>query len=646
MNLNLPIHLWKKSGQALLAAALLSSSFFIPASETSAAAAGTVKSSSSSSQAASKKPASAAYFYEQLKQAAETASVSFSLEELSGPVVQRQAAAKAIQEWLSLPASDISFKDIAQSSPYADAISAVAHAGIMTGYSQQSFLPRTPLTVEDVNLIHDRLLSYITPFELEEATIAEMQKAMEQGKLTSTQLVQMYLDRIEQYDDQGSSVNAVLTINDDALEIAAQLDAERKTTGARSALHGIPILVKDNYDTSDMPTTAGCLCLKDSIPDEDAEQIAKLKEAGAIILGKTNLHEFAFGITTSSSLGGQTLNPYALDHYPGGSSGGTGAAIASNFAAAGLGTDTGGSIRIPSSFNSLVGIRPTIGLASRDGIIPLALTQDVGGPMARTVEDAAIMLDAIAGYDPEDVGTAASVGQIPNSYTDYLDAEGLKGARIGVAIELFSSGNEAEEEMSDLIYNAVDEIEALGATAVEIKIPNLDLIGKYPSLSSYEFKFQLNDYLEELGEDAPYSTLSEIIASGNYDLAQEQSMKSRDARETLETEEYKDIVLNRTKVTKESILKVMADNDLDAIVYPTTTQAAAIIGESQNSGGNNRLSPFSGFPAITVPAGFTADGLPVGIEFLGRAFDEGNLIKLAYSYEQGTQHRKAPALTK
>lgn len=644
MNVNQPLRRWRKSGQALLAAALLTSSFLLPA-YTASAADGTTSGGTSSAELTVNKPADAAYFYDQMKRAAETAGVPFTLEKATSTVISRQTAAQTIQDWLSLPTADRSFKDTPQNSSYADAISAVAQAGIMTGYSKDSFFPRTPLTVSDVQLIYERVLEYIQPFEIEEATISDMQQAMEQGKLTSVQLVQMYLDRIEQYDDQGPSLNAVLTINEDALDIAAELDKERTSTGLRSHLHGIPILVKDNYDTNDMPTSAGCLCLKDSIPDEDAEQIARLKKAGAIILGKTNLHEFAFGITTSSSLGGQTLNPYALDHYPGGSSGGTGAAIAANFAAAGLGTDTGGSIRIPSSFNSLVGIRPTIGLASRDGIIPLALTQDVGGPMARTVEDAAIMLDAIAGYDPEDVSTAASVGRIPESYLDHLHPQGLQGARIGIATELFSTSSDAEQETSSIIYNAIDEIEGLGATAVEIKLPNLAELSKYPSLSSYEFKFQLNDYLKGLGEDAPYATLSEIIASGNYDLDQEQSMKSRDARETLETEEYKDIVLKRTKLAKDSLLQVMADHNLDAIVYPSTAAAAAVIGEPQNAGGNNRLSAFSGFPAITVPAGFTKNGLPVGIEFLGRAYDEGKLIKLAYSYEQGTQHRIAPMLS-
>lgn len=483
------------------------------------------------------------------------------------------------------------------------------------------------------------------PFVITEATIAQMQSAMQEGRLTSVQLVQQYLDRIAKYDDQGIKLNAILTINPKALEIAAQLDKERATTGARGPLHGIPIIVKDNFDTADMPTTAGCVCLQHSIPDQDADQIAMLKAAGAIILAKSNLHEFAFGITTSSSLGGQTLNPYALDHYPGGSSGGTGAAIAANFAAAGLGTDTGGSIRIPSAFNSLVGIRPTVGLSSRDGIIPLALTQDVGGPIARTVEDAAILLQATAGYDADDIATAYSVGHIPANYTDSLQVNGLEGARIGIATELFNTTKDSEKSVTEVVYTAVDDIKRLGATPVPIQIPNLQQIMKYPSLSGYEFKFQINDYLASLGEDAPYHNLTEILASNQFDPKQAESMKKRNAVTTLDTQEYKDIVLNRTKVTRESLLKVMADQKLDAIIYPTTTQPAATIGEEQVSGDNNRLSPFSGFPAITVPAGFTNNKLPVGIEFLGRPFDESTLIKLAYSYEQGTHHRQAPTLT-
>ncbi|GIP20285.1 amidase family protein [Paenibacillus sp. J22TS3] len=589
------------------------------------------------------KGVSQAEFAAKLKELTGAADIPYSSSKGSGILLTRAEAAKMIQLALSLKSKSTAFQDVSGSSPYATYIGAVIRAGIMNGQSERLFGPEAPITVSQASIIYDRVQNYLKPFVLEEASITDMQTAMEQGRLTSKQLVQLYLDRIQKYDDQGIKLNAVLNLNPNALQIAESLDQERETNGPRGPLHGIPVLVKDNYDTKDMPTTAGCICLKDSVPSKDAEQIEKLKQAGAIILGKTNLHEFAFGITTSSSLGGQTLNPYALDHYPGGSSGGTGAAIAANMAAAGMGTDTGGSIRIPSSFNSLVGIRPTVGLSSRDGIIPLALTQDVGGPMARSVADAAILLQATAGYDPNDTATVYAAGHIPKSYTQFLDVSGLKGARIGVATELFGTKPE-EMPVTKVVNQAVEEIKGLGATAVPVQIPNLAAIMKYPSLSSYEFKFQLNDYLKELGPSAPYHSLTEIINSGKYDKTQETSMKSRDARTTLDEPEYKDIILNRTKITRESLLKVMADHNLDAIVYPTTTQPAASIGKDQNSGNNNRLSPYSGFPAISVPAGFTDDGLPVGIEFLGRAFDEGTLIKLAYSYEQGTHHRKSPVL--
>ena len=478
-------------------------------------------------------------------------------------------------------------------------------------------------------------------FELTEATITEIQEAMEQGNLTAEELVLQYLKRIEAYDQQGPSINSIITINDNAVEIARELDEEREEHGSRGPLHGIPIIVKDNFDTADMPTSAGCLCLRDSIPPDDAFQVEKLKEAGAIILAKANLHEFAFGITTESSLGGQTLNPYNLAHNPGGSSGGTGAAVAANFAVAGFGTDTGGSIRIPSAFNSLVGLRPTIGLSSRDGIIPLALTQDTGGPMARTVEDLAHLLDATVGYDEKDIETARSVTNIPETYTEFLNKDGLEGARIGVVRALF---NPRSHEVNDIIDRAIEDVERLGAEVVEVEIPFLDEIFSYPSLSSWEFKFQLNDYLEALGDRAPYSSLDEIIQSGEYSKSIERSLIERNERETLDTEEYKDIVLFRTKVTQNGLLKAMADYELDAFMYPTSTNPPAEIGRGQSAGSNNRLSAFSGFPAITVPAGYTSNGLPVGVEFLARAFAEPTLIQFAYAYEQETQHRMPPEI--
>lgn len=577
-----------------------------------------------------------------LEQSASLAGTTVSFELPASAAVTRLEAAAGLHDSLQLKDAPEPFSDVSDAAAVS-VVGAVYQMKLMTGVSDSLFLPDDALTYGQARTIAYRVYDYLKPFELVETTIADIQRAMEQGKLTSRQLVQMYIERIEKYDHQGVKLNSIITINPNALSIAEQLDRERAAKGPRGPLHGIPVIVKDNFDTSDMPTTAGCVCLKDSVPQTDAEQVAKLKAAGAIILAKANLHEFAFGITTSSSLGGQTRNPYAPDHYPGGSSGGTGAAVAANLALAGLGTDTGGSIRIPSSFNSLVGIRPTVGLSSRTGIIPLALTQDVGGPIARTVTDAAILLDTTAGYDPEDVATAYSVGHIPASYTNSLDPNGLKGARIGVVTELLG-GKPEEKPVTEVVYKAIDDLKRLGAETIPITIPNLKEIMAYPSLSGYEFKFQLNDYLSSLGPKAPYHSLSEIIASGQYDKTQESSMKTRDARESLNTEEYKDIVLKRTKLTRDSLLKVMADYHLDALVYPSASQPAAVIGSQQNAGSNNRLSPYSGFPAITVPAGFTPDGLPVGLEFLGRAFDEATLIKLGYAYEQGTHNRKPPAL--
>ncbi|AZU61947.1 amidase family protein [Neobacillus mesonae] len=487
---------------------------------------------------------------------------------------------------------------------------------------------------KSVSPVAERVLSV----EIEESTIFELQHAMQRGGLTSEELVQFYLDRIEEYDDR---LNSIITVNENALEEARQLDKERKAGNVRSSLHGIPIILKDNYDTYDMPTTAGSLSLEGSIPLKDAYQTKRLREEGAIILGKANLHEFAFGFQTISSLGGQTYNPYDVTKYPGGSSGGTAAAVASNFATIGLGTDTGGSIRIPSSFNSLVGLRPTMGLASRAGIIPLALSQDVGGPMGRTVEDVAVVLDAIAGNDSEDPATEASIGNVPKTYTHYLKKNGLKNARIGVIRALF--GN--DPQVNNVMDRAIADMKALGAEVFEVTVPNLNQILSYPSLSGYEFKFQLNEYLTRLGPDAPVRTLTDIIESGKFHPSLESGLKSRNEIESLENNEpYQEIITNRPKLTKESLMAVFNEQDLDALHYPTSSALPALVGKSQGAGNANRLSPYSGFPSMSVPAGFSDDGLPVGLELLGKEFDEPTLIKLAYAYQEGTKHRKAPEL--
>ncbi|SFJ14034.1 Asp-tRNAAsn/Glu-tRNAGln amidotransferase A subunit [Paenibacillus sp. UNC496MF] len=476
------------------------------------------------------------------------------------------------------------------------------------------------------------------PFQLMEADIMSIQNAMAAGKLTSVELVQMYLDRIHEYDDD---LHSLISINPDALQIAKAMDDERQEKGPRGLLHGIPIIVKDNYDTLGLKTTAGCKCLDDNQTVSDAFMVKKLKDAGAIILAKANLSEFAINTDTLSSLGGQTKDPYDLTKNPGGSSGGTGSSLAANFAAAGLGTDTGGSIRIPSSWNSIVGIRPTIGLTSRDGIIPLALSQDVGGPMARTVADAAILLDAVSGYDPNDIATAGSVGKKPASYTRYLDKNGLKGARIGLVLDSSVAGS--NQEVLGLLNKAADDMRAQGATVVGVNIPNVADILKYPSLSGYEFKFNLNEYLSNTRFVDPAAirnhSLTDIIAGNEFLTSLTNTLNTRNGIESLDTQEYKDILLFRTRLTQQSLLGLMADNSLDAILYPSTTGPTG-----GSSGSANRLSPFSGFPAISLPAGFVASGLPVGIELLGRPYDEGELIKLGYAYEQATHNRKAPEL--
>ncbi|MCU0538090.1 MAG: amidase family protein [Hydrococcus sp. Prado102] len=482
-------------------------------------------------------------------------------------------------------------------------------------------------------------------FNLQEATVTSINQAYDEGILTSEQLVQLYLNRIDAYDKQGPAINSIVTINPNALQVAEDLDRERKLFGPRSPLHGIPVIVKDNYNTFDLPTTAGALALEGFIPQEDAFQVQKLREAGAIILGKANLSEFAFsGSESISSLGGESLNSYDPLRSPAGSSGGTGAAIGANFGVIGMGTDTGGSIRNPSSYNGLVGVRPTIGLSSRSGIIPLALSQDTGGPMTRTVTDAALTLDVTVGFDPDDPITALSRGNIPDSYADSLTANGLQGARIGVVRELFGLDTDPESaKVNRIIDGAIAQMESQGATVVDVSIPNLEQILSYPSLSGFEFRDNLNDYLAS-EPNAPYRTLQEIIDSGLYLPDFEETLIARNSVPPLETNsEYQEIIRVRPGLTQRSLLTAL--DGLDALLYPTSVTPPQPISEGQRIGSNNRLSAFSGFPAVTLPAGFTADGLPVGMEFLGRAFDEEQLLQFAFAYEQATRVRRPPSTT-
>ena len=405
------------------------------------------------------------------------------------------------------------------------------------------------------------------------------------------------------------------------------------------------MIIKDNYETVTMQTADGSRALAGWVAATDAVLVKKLRDAGVIVIAKSNMHEFARGITTLGSLFGQTRNPYALDRNPGGSSGGTGAAIAANFAAVGMGSDTCGSIRIPASHNSLVGIRGTQGLASRTGIIPLSSTQDIGGPIGRTVTDVAIVLDAIVGYDPADPQTAASIGHVPKSYTDSLQLAGLRGARIGLLTNLLGT-DPADAEVTTVVRAAVGQMKAQDAEVVEVTIPGLnevmlDRMNGFLILSQ-DFKFDFNAYLVA-HPTAPVRTLEEVLAVREIPPSLETGLRGSQALDSRDTKEYLEHIVKRDML-RQAILKAMADARLDALAYPTIRRKANVVGQVQ-PGTNCHLSANSGLPAIVVPGGFTPDGLPVGLELLGRAWSEPQLIKLAYAYEQATRHRRPPAST-
>jgi amidase len=483
--------------------------------------------------------------------------------------------------------------------------------------------------------------SATVPFRLMEATIRETQAALEAGTVTSEDLVRMYLARIDAYDENGPALNSMIHMNDNALDDARALDVERRTHGSRGLLHGIPVLLKDNYDTFDMPTTNSSLSFGNSIPPDDAYLVRRLREAGAVFVGKTNMHEFARGITTISSAGGQTLNPYDIRRNPGGSSGGTGTAVAANFGVVGMGSDTCGSIRIPSSHNSLVGLRTTQGLFSRDGIIPLALTQDVGGPLARSVEDIAIVLDLTAGFDPNDPVTAVSALHTPKTYTHFLKTGHLRGARFGLLLDALPAAD-SDAEVADVIQAARRELARLGSTVVDVTVPNYSGISN-PSVIGMEFKFNLEAYLAATPA-APLKTLQQIIDSGLFHPSLTNGLISSQAVAVLDTPEYRARLAGR-ETFKEALLAVLEQNNLDALIYPSIRQKPVFVPSTNQPGSNCRVSAHSGLPAISVPVGFTPDGVPVGMEFLGRDFTEGQLLQIAYSWEQATHVRRVPAST-
>jgi Asp-tRNA(Asn)/Glu-tRNA(Gln) amidotransferase A subunit family amidase len=486
-------------------------------------------------------------------------------------------------------------------------------------------------------------------FQVMETSIGDIHHAMRAGTLTCHALVEQYLNRIRDFDQQGPQINSMLYVNPQALQQADAMDQEFKRTGKLKPLGCIPIVLKDNFDTKDMPTTAGALTLKGAQPDRDAFAVKRLRENGALILGKTNLQEFASGGISVSSLGGQVKNPYDLTRTPGGSSGGTGAAVASNFATVGTGSDTGGSIRSPASANDLVGLRPTRGLISRDGIVPVSFTQDTIGPIARNVADAARMLDVMAGYDPNDPVTSLSVGNIPKTYTAYL-RNGLKGARLGVVTNLFGKGPEYAE-VNKVMAKAIDALKRQGAVIVEVEdeLLDTDRVTSNFRLNDFEFKAALNRYLKEQGSHVPTHSLAEIIASGQYNKPTlEKFLSTAESYEDgPNTPEYKDRRIKMEELAIE-VDNLMAKNRLDALVYPHQKCLVLPIGATFQKDRNGNIAPAGGFPAIDVPAGFsapTADapiGVPVGMELLARPWQEPELLMLAYGFEQANHARKAP----
>jgi amidase len=490
-------------------------------------------------------------------------------------------------------------------------------------------------------------------------TIADIGHAFNSGALTSEKLVQLCLARIQTYDRQGPSLHAVMTLNPKALDTARALDAERKAKGPRSPLHGIPIVLKDNYNTADLPTTGGSVLLEGSLPPEDAFVVKKLRAAGAIVLAKVNMSEFASG-PARSSLGGQSLNPHDLTRTPSGSSGGTGVAIAAAYAPLGMGTDTGGSIRGPSTSNGIVGLKPTHGLLSRNGIIPLSLTFDTGGPMARSVTDVAIALGVMTGVDPADPATAKSQGKFETDYTKYLKADALKGARIGIARDFLG----ADPDVDWVIDASIDAMRKAGATLVDVRYPKWLLDSKqemYNAIRRPEFHAQIADYLKTLGPGYP-KTLEEMIERANaFNFVRPDGASPNPARWTLFKREAESGTLDDYRYTsvrdyglplvRAAVEGMLAAQRLDAIVYPTSSRRAGLIAETGAGGGGTPapsatdIANLTGFPDLIVPAGFTGDNLPVGISFFGAAFSEPKLIALGYSFEQATHARRRPVHT-
>jgi amidase len=492
------------------------------------------------------------------------------------------------------------------------------------------------------------------PFELDEVTITELQARLTSGKLSVVALAKKYLARISEIDNRGPSLRSVLELNPDALSIAAALDRERKSKGSRGPMHGIPVLIKDNIATQDrMTTTAGSLALAGSIAPRDAFVVEQLRAAGAVILGKTNLSEWAnFRGERSTSgwsgRGGQTRNPYALDRNPSGSSSGSAVAAAANLCAAAIGTETDGSILSPARFNGVVGLKPTVGLVSRAGIIPISRSQDTAGPMARTVTDAAILLGATTGEDPRDDATAASAGKAHRDYTRFLDADGLRGARIGVARRTFNG----HPEVTPLMDRLLAEMTRRGAVLIDpIALPPGSGYASEFEVLSYEFKAGLNAYLADLGPDAPVHTLREVIEFNDRHAQQEmpwfkqETLIKAEAKGALTEEAYLNALAKCRKATREDGIDALMDKQQLDVIFASGGGPAPVIdyayGDGNTGGGGIALAAVAGYPSISVPAGFIA-GMPVSVFFFSRAWSEPTLLRIAFAFEQPIQARRPP----
>lgn len=486
-------------------------------------------------------------------------------------------------------------------------------------------------------------------FRVEETTIPAIHAAFKAKTLTCHQLVQRYLDRIAKYDKRGPAINALIVVNPAALAVADSLDALYAASGPVGALHCIPMIVKDNYETRDLQTTAGSLALKGWIPPRDATMVARIRAAGAIVLAKSNMDEWAFSPyeTVSSILPGYTKNPYALDRVTAGSSGGTAAAVAANEGEVGLGTDTGNSIRGPSAHNALVGIRSTMGLTSRAGVVPLANGADIAGPIARTVADAVAVFQVVAGADPDDPVTAAATGHREADYRRFVVPGGLKGARIGVLRQAYERPT-TDSEVVQVFARALEAMKAQGATIVDpAGIDSLPALLRTTGGACNVFKHDLEGYFAARGPNAPVKTIDEIVKSGNFHPLAQTRLQAAQAVAVEPADnpacQSREVMRARLRV---AVLALMDSMKLDAMVYPTWSNPPRLIGDLNTPAGDNSqlFSPMTGFPAITVPMGYTRGTLPAGMSFFGRPWSEGKLITLAYGFEQATHHRHAPVL--